>query len=405
MKRPATLTSHVLSWGPVVGVCLIGWIFLGRFSQSRTSTVAVAPIRIPFIENPPLPVSRCAFRSNPRSFPIEPVEGLRISQKMLNILEKECEPTFRPPPVGLLIHELRVWGTNHAFADNPLLRCSSSREIFELLTDGRENKVSALGFGKDDFISTSSHGIHISLAGSDSSIEARAESHFGQLLAAFAVARVSSEHALITDSGQSGMIKDALNDMVATSNDGRELEFFTVALAHYLDRPFCWTDALGNQKSLEQLTLQLLGKPRGSGACYGTHVPYAIASILKCNEDSPCLEEAVKTDAEQYLIELSRQLVLNQEPDGTWLHWISDSRRPYMFGEERVDRINVTGHSLEWLAIAPARCRPDVHVINRAIEGLLKLAEVQAAQPEKSYKPKLPLTHALRALRLFSERR
>lgn len=139
----------------------------------------------------------------------------------------------------------------------------------------------ALGLKNSDYISWSPYGAHVALLGRDCDFSARGESHFGQLAAAFGTAGVGITHPLNDSSGVSFTVRDYVNDLALSYRPDFEQEFFATAMAHYLDKPFRWTDEAGLQRTMDDLLDMLVNQRIGSGSCFGTHAPYSVTMILR----------------------------------------------------------------------------------------------------------------------------
>jgi hypothetical protein len=107
----------------------------------------------------------------------------------------------------------------------------------------------------------------------------------------------------------------------------------------------------------------------------------------------------------QRLGEVIRLLEDRQESDGGWpADWAGVGRMDPSLGWEGIPatRIRVTGHHLEWIAVAPKELRPSDASVSKAIRFL---QETMSRTPGDTYYAYYNLmTHAARALVLFSGR-
>lgn len=151
----------------------------------------------------------------------------------------------------------------------------------------------------------------------------------------------------------------------------QELEWSAEGLARYIAPINSWVNAAGESISFDAIALAMLGKPIGTGACCGTHIPYSLMSLLRIDAQCPILRRETSSAITEYFHALAHRLEQVQKVGGVW---------PFDWGEvtaeitER-DRLAsdlvATSHHLEWIAIAPSNLRPSSSSIAKAIVGVL----------------------------------
>lgn len=311
-------------------------------------------------------------------------------------------PLWNPPTVPSLLHELKLWGPDVNFSRD-VHGCDRTGEFLvgTLLSDMKckENTTP----NGDVYLLDSPYGIRVVLLGGEDGSANRGESHFGQLLMVLAEAGIPSTTPVTTSSGRTGTVAELLQDAIMRfSLSQSELDFVACALAMWLPPAKSWHDAFGNEYTFDQLVAKLIELPYGSGSCGGGHVPIAVATILHVDQEFHLLSEAVRQDAMTWLKGLARLLEQRECAQGGWDTIVPDSTMPAVIWRDGlVDRITVTGHQLEWIAVAPPSVIPNESVITRAVVALRRDVETLPPVPERSFKVLLPVSHAARALCLL----
>ena len=182
--------------------------------------------------------------------------------------------------------------------------------------------------------------------------------------------------------------------------DQFEYEWTAIAYARYLFPIDRWTNRYGQTIRLETLVERLLEEDVWRGVCGGTHRLEALVVLLRADEQAMALSPRLKHRIVTHLAEVSRQLVQSQDPAGCWnksWHRADDAATPST--STRAEQILVTGHHLEWLALAPPEVLPPRETLIRAGQWLVRaMQEVDDATLHVEYGP---FSHAARALCLW----
>jgi hypothetical protein len=124
---------------------------------------------------------------------------------------------------------------------------------------------------------------------------------------------------------------------------------------------------------------------------------------LRIDEDESFLSTPASIAIRAAMADASACLERSQQPDGAWsLDWAltgGQSRNESLINEA-IGRVRVTGHHLEWIAVAPVELRPSAKAVRQAIQFLLTTLSSQS--PEYYYDNYAPVSHAVRALVLLS---
>ena len=395
------------SWLPpkLVLVCLLllsgfaglqySWLRLAHGSRGSGELV---PARIAATGNRVGHIVPC--REKPIA--IRPAMSMKhlVGDEEFSIALVSALPRWAPPTVSALIHELKCWGPDFVFSrDTGVQGRSGAFVVRTLLND--EHCVANTVTGPGHLLLDSAYGIQVMAMDTEGALAGRAEGHYGQLLKALAQAGVPSSTPVTSASQRNGTVADIFQDAVLRFSYGEELEFIACALALWLPQ-HTWTNQFGDEFSFDELTSTLLQAPRGRGPCGGCHLPYSIVVILRVDETESLLSEEVRRDALGWLNDTVELLRVRQIPSGGWdRSWSGTLDIGPIMGLDLLDRVTVTGHHLEWMALAPREIRCQEGMLRTAVRSLASdLAEL-TSRARPSFKDELPASHAARALALM----
>ena len=182
-----------------------------------------------------------------------------------------------------------------------------------------------------------------------------------------------------------------------------ELEFTAVAYAHYLPPSDSWTNRFGERYCFDRLAELLVSTDLTTCACYGTHVPYALAALLAADEQIPVLTPAIRGLAGDRLRGFSSCLVELQGAAGWWdRRWTPERSSTPKFEHQEMEWVRSTGHHLEWMALVAPDLRPPEIVIRRAAEFLIQALETRGTYRLSQTVEYNPYSHAARTLVLLA---
>jgi len=306
--------------------------------------------------------------------------------------------------VAFNLHALRLWGTKVAFSDivptYAHSRVYSGPERMSMLLNHSEFERHIPG--ARPLLRASRHGVH-SLNHVDAGSFVGSTVHEDALLAACADAGLPLSTSVVTVEGEF-TLADVLSDSVARFSLTQELEWTTLADSSYLAPAKCeWTNKFGDTYSFDDVVGELLDRTSAGGACHGAHVPFALASVYACNDinDGSVISPTTNNRIEKYFHEIQRRLAQRQAPSGSW---DSDWYQSLAMGQRSPDQVEhdrliVTGHLLEWVAVVPEEFRPPRHNIIAAVEFVTDV--VTNCSPRKATGFYAPNTHVARALCLM----
>lgn len=315
--------------------------------------------------------------------------------------------TFSPLPIVIVYHALRFWGPNAAFAEldylGEALRGRWSKQMLAILTDDHAYQR----FSKAKLahlLVRSPYGIKV-LCTLDSEFgRSMGSTHPGAYVQIMSEVGVSSTKPLKLGDGKVATLADVIRDDARRTHLKGETEWLVAGLCRYLSVPR-WQNRFGEWISFDELAAGLCERPLGVGACFGSHVAYALAVLLGAHSQDSLLSARTADLVRGRLREFSRRLAAVQHTDGSWSpRWATSGGREARFtsGSGLVDTIWATGHHLEWLVYCDPELRPPPGVLRRAADYLLSTLRHLKPVIEDDWHMYLPLSHAGRALHLAS---
>ena len=165
----------------------------------------------------------------------------------------------------------------------------------------------------------------------------------------------------------------------------------------YLGTNQDWVNRYGEANSIERLALTLTELLPGNGPCLGTHTPYAIAFVLRVDEQAPVLSQTGRDQIKLSLLKYLDILRLNQRSNGAWgKDWTIESAQTPGTLDASAELL-ATGHHLEWLALLPQDIAVPADMVRRAVEFLV--SEIKNATNENLRTNYTAYSHAGCALR------
>lgn len=355
----------------------------------------------------------------PCEFEVTPIANSVSNEEMAAVVSA-MQPYFDPDglagktPVGVLTHSLRLWGPNaqfpvRVFGEKMLPGLDSSLMIKSLFN--HTEFLRNCSIGSPALLMRSEYGIH-ALSNRDSvHFGSELQAHVGQLIAMASEIGLPASFEVTTGSDSTGTIEEIVRDTAVRATRTGELEWITIALARYAQPGSIeWRNRFDQTVSFDALTEQLCDRPIGDGACGGTHIPYALTIMIRADAEKQLLSESTRDRARYYLQRLSKGLEDAQTKDGAWdFTWPGHVPGgvsllvPEEYRDALLQNYVITGHQLEWMALAPGDLRPSAESMRRAARYLIThwdyFARERLAREWHVYNP---TTHAARALWLVS---
>jgi hypothetical protein len=224
------------------------------------------------------------------------------------------------------------------------------------------------------------------------------EGHINQFVAILASCNVPLEATFNTPSGPITMA-DMLKNAQMTVNSREEVTWTLWALATYLPSDARWTNAAGEEWSIERLVQVETAKPVGgrTSPCGGTHGLFALARARNVYLRTGKPLKGVWFEADQKIkkyIEIAR---LYRNADGSLSSGFFKTRE---YKQEFDKRMASQGHLLEFLMMSVSQQELHSDWIRRAVEATAN----DLNNNQKEYVECSPLYHAANALSIYLDR-
>jgi hypothetical protein len=309
---------------------------------------------------------------------------------------------------GRGLHALRLWGPDAQFDTDrfpsPIrdAHTYSGAELRDLFLDhaSLEHMIPYA----EPILRDTPHGIGVMVLSSRSGFEGHV-GHVDCLL------RVCAEIGLPTTTRVAtathvGSIADMVAESEARFDSEQECEWSLEALARYLAPRNYIVNRFGERFTLSFIVDRLLKRPMGQGACYGTHVPYALMCVLQIDGRVRVLDTATRDRITRYFEVAVESIERCQNQNGSWPSRWAAGVEPdpleedlLVWQQEEARSMFTTAHHLEWIAIAPSALRPTRASIKKAIDYMLR--EVNRLPYHIIMYNYLSISHGVRALCLF----
>jgi hypothetical protein len=309
------------------------------------------------------------------------------------------KPPMQPLKTNNLVHALRLWGPSADFGDPQI---PSGREMLDYFLDDRTFRRLAgedappLFYRDRDGLAVRSY--DDALANRDTS-----SYHTDDLLATLAECRTPLATPMRLRDGEA-TVGQLLHDSLARFNlDRFEYEWALIAYARYVFPQNEFRNQWGERIRVDDLVAEAIGPPLGLGPCNGLHRLEGLVVLLRADEQHRALRPKTRAAILEHLHAASQLLAASQTADGYWTRrWPEGAAaaEPATANQASLhDKLLVTGHHLEWLALAPEAVQPPRETIVRAGQWLTRtLLEMDQKTLEEAYGP---YTHAARALALW----
>lgn len=308
------------------------------------------------------------------------------------------------PPAGRivtneLVHALRLWGPRVEFDDPQVLDGSTMLAYF--LDDKTFRRLA--GNDTPPLFVEGPHGINARPWQENSPHRSTAAVHVDDLLATLAESGVPLDMPL-TMRDRNATVGDLLRGAMRRYHyDQHEYEWTAISYARYLFPTRDWHNDFGQPIDVDVLVNELLEQPLPNGICGGTHRLEALAVLARIDESENALSRRTRKRIVQHLSGVAARLVAAQHYAGYWSRLWTQGEPPRLGKEGSLyEHILLTGHHLEWLALAPPEVQPPRESIVRAGQWLVRaMLEADAEDLQDHYGP---FTHAARALCLWRGR-
>jgi hypothetical protein len=364
---------------PVVLIAALG---LYRLAVVRPAGPAVVLAR-----NEPLAIA--PRHSDPR---------VVTDEQLLAVLARVLPPT-KPVNTNNYVHALRLWGAKADFQRPDVPTGEDLRRYF--LDDAEFRRVA--GEATPPLFYRSPRGVEVRGYDDRATDQLTSSFHTDDLLATLAESGTPLDTPLRLPDGQT-TVGELLATSLSTFHLERlEYEWTAIAYARYVFPQRDWRNRFGERITIDTLVGEITGHSPELGPCNGLHRLEALAVLHRANEQVPALRPRTREAALHYMQGASAALAAAQLPDGTWSReWPRGTAAVALATKSPPslhDKLLVTGHHLEWLALAPEAAQPPRECVVRAAQWLARaLVEMDEKELINAYGP---YTHAARALCLW----
>ena len=340
-----------------------------------------------------------------------------VTDEQLAAVLDRVKPPAEPVVTNSFVHALRLWGDEADFGDAKIPTGQELRDYF--LDDATFRRFA--GEKAPPLFHKGMKGIEV--RSFDDSISDRETSshHADDLLATLAESGVPLDAALHLRDGEA-KVSDLLEASFRRFHlDQLEYEWTAIAYARYVFPEREWRNKYGERIDVDQLVDEIISHPLELGPCNGLHRLEALAVLYRADEQVHALSSRTKMKILAYMKHVSTLLVDAQHSQGYWTRqWpkgaaavaspplhsaktaggeTAAAAKPAAAAPSLHDQLLVTGHHLEWLALAPDEVQPPRETIVRAGQWLARtLIEMDEKELTATYGP---YSHAARALCLW----
>ncbi len=321
-----------------------------------------------------------------------------ITDEQLRRVLRKLRPRFngKKTVLGHVDHNLRFWGSEAKFDDPTFV---SGEDMRQLLT--KQAAFEGL-YGKDEkplLIDVPGGGVRVR------EFEGKASaSHDDHTMACLAEAGTTLNYPVVTPERETtfrALVEQSLRDFSLNQVE-YEWSSLTYALFVTTDR---WITTEGQEISFDMMARRIMRQRMPQGVCMGNHRLHSLVMLLRVDEEhQDILSEDVRSEIIDYLTQRTVMLVQHQHSDGFWnrdwpFETPATSEPTTIEGDRLSDRIIVTGHALEWWALAPPEVHPPRHVLAAAGQWLVR--EIDKLSDDGIRQNNSFLSHAGRALSLW----
>lgn len=319
-----------------------------------------------------------------------------VTDEQLAAVLQRVTPPAAPVNTNNFVHALRLWGPEGDF-HNPQI--PTGRELRDYFLDDATFRRFA-GENAPPLFFPGADGIEVRSFDDRLTDQATSSYHTDDLVATLAETGTRLDAPLHLRDGEArvgDLLKTALRRF---HPEQLEYEWTAIAYARYVFPQREWRNKYGQRIDVELLVEEILGHPLELGPCNGLHRLEALAVLYRANEQVHALNPRTKMKIMLQMKRVSRLLAEAQTAEGYWTRQWPQGSAATVPDKGNLpslhDKLLVTGHHLEWLALAPDEVQPPRETIVRAGQWLARtLAELDQKDLIEAYGP---YTHAARAL-------
>ncbi len=327
-----------------------------------------------------------------------------VTDEQLAAVLDRVKPPLTPLKTNNMVHALRLWGLAVDFHDP---RYPTGQQMRDYILDDRVFRQFA-GEKAPPILYHDEHGLAVRSFDEATTDRDTSSYHADDLLATLAEVGTPLDAPLhLRDAvghASKTTVGDLLNDSLRRFHlDRLEYEWAAISYARYVFPQKQFKNLWGDRIHVDQLVDEAVTPALALGPCNGLHRLEALAVLYRADEQARVLGPSTRQRILAHMKRVSDLLVQAQTTDGYWTRrWPEGTAAATPAkgdADDVYDLILVTGHQLEWLALAPEEVQPPRETIVRAGQWLARtLVGLDQRDIEAAYGP---YTHAARALALW----
>jgi hypothetical protein len=292
-------------------------------------------------------------------------------------------------------HALRCWGPDARFDDPEF---ASGADLRALLTDTRRF-TELYGPAQPSAMYDTPFGVCCRVKEGLATT-----SHADHTLACLAEVGTPLSFPVFTPSRQTNyraMVEQSVHDFNLSQI---EYEWSAKTFALFLPPTTRWQSTEGQTLSFDLLADRIMRERLPRGVCYGMHRLYGLMAYLRLDGQTPILSPGMRERISRFLKDANKKLVANQHADGFWdgdwpLAPPASRESARNAADQLPVRIIVTGHVVEYWALAPKQFQPKRQVVVAAANWIVRTIETL---PDDKLRANFSfLSHAVRGLALW----
>lgn len=311
-----------------------------------------------------------------RAFKLTPLHDCpwMVTDEQLEASLRKVYPRFRgpEPKMNYVDHAFRMWGPDALFDDPEAL---SGAELRDLLLN--HDEFAKVWPNNPPFLVKTKTGPSIRYK------EGReTASHIDHSLASISETGISRDYPVRTseeDTTFGELVRTSLRDF---SLDEMEYEWSTLAYALFLPPVKSWYTTEGQELNWDRIADRLMREAVDQGVCFSQHRHHSLVAVLRAHDEvGPILSPTGRKRVIGYLTAVSRLLVRSQHERGYWDdQWYAGKQATThaddaLTGDTLTNRLVATGHTMEWLALAPEEVLPPRENLTRAAQWIVRTLE------------------------------
>ena len=322
-------------------------------------------------------------------------------EQLFHVLER-LKPPRNPVNTNRLLHALRLWGPHAQFDDSEMMSGPAMQRYF--LDAAEFGRLAGVDTPPLYEIDTENGNVRVRDWSPGSPHRTTSSYHLNDILATLAETGTPLDTPLVTVDGTTDIKNLARTAMRRLHLEQHEYEWSVISYARYVYPESGWKNQYGERVLVDELVRELIVAPPHYGACNGLHRLEAMVVLCAADDQVTSARRTLAVRSRQkmrdYMGEVIRLLGAAQSDQGYWTRqWPRGKSAREDKSASLADKILVTGHQLEWLALVPRDLEPPRNMVVNAGQWLVRA--VQEVDNETLLKNYGPFTHAGRALCLW----